>query len=103
MLFALFVVFIAYRILTPPSRESEPIASPDGSREARLRVVRFYDDHLTYKIQCRTAGKPAWIGLGQLVTNEHLFAETELRWSENSERLNLLFDGTSVWDHAFSR
>ena len=65
--FTLFIVFIAYKILTPPSDETARIASPDGTKTARLRTFYYYDNQPSYKIYYRDAGKKVWLNLLYLI------------------------------------
>lgn len=101
---AAFVIFIALRILTPPSDATEPVVSPDGSKEARLKTVFFYDNQPSYKIHWRESGKTAWLSLQNFpaVTNAPAGVEAELEWNETSDRVDFLLNGTSVWHHSFS-
>lgn len=102
--FTLFIVFIAYKILTPPSNETARIISPDGSKTARLRTFYYYDNQPSYKIYYREAGKRAWLNLLYLpaYTNAPSHAEADIEWSGDSDRLDFLINGTSIWHHAFS-
>lgn len=102
--FTLFVVFIAYRILTPPSDETARVEAPDGSKTARLRTFYYYDNQPSYKIYYREAGKKAWLNLLYLpaYTNApHESVEASLQWSTNSTQLDFLMNGSSIWHHVF--
>jgi len=48
-----FVLFVAFRIFTPPTEVIQRVTAPDGSREARLQHVFYYSDP-GYKISTRT-------------------------------------------------
>lgn len=102
--FVFFVVFIAYRILTPPSNETGPLKAPDGSKTARLKTFYYYDNQPSYKIYYREAGKRAWLNLLYLPahTNAPANAKADIAWSRDSDRLDFLIDGTSIWHHVFS-
>ena len=50
ILFGLFVIFIAYRILTPPSEVAQRADSPDGSKTARLKTEFYFDNQPSYRI-----------------------------------------------------
>jgi hypothetical protein len=105
LVFTLFVVFIAYKILTPPSNETARIESPDGSKTARLRTYYYYDNQPSYKIYYREAGKKAWLNLLHLPAYTNVppeSAEASLKWSSNSERIDFLMNGTSIWHHTFA-
>ncbi|MEA2068513.1 MAG: hypothetical protein U9P12_04870 [Verrucomicrobiota bacterium] len=101
--FTLFIVFIAYRILTPPSDETARIDSPDGTMTARLRTFYYYDNQPSYKIYYRERGNRAWLNLLYLpaYTNAPFDAEAGIEWNQGSDRLDFLIDGTSIWHHAF--
>jgi len=101
--FTLFVVFIAYRILTPPSDEPMRITSPDGSKTARLRTFYYLDHQPSYKIYYHETGHKVWLNLLYLpaYTNAPPDATAALAWSPDSSRLDFLINGTSIWDHAF--
>jgi hypothetical protein len=103
VVFTLFIAFIAYKILTPPSKETARAQAPDGSREARLHTVYYYANQPSYKIHYRETGKHAWLSLFHLptYTNAPPDAEATLEWSDDSDRLFLKLGGTSVWHHTF--
>ena len=104
IVFALFVIFIAYRILTPPSEETLVIDSPDGSKTARLKTEFYFDNQPSYKIYCRTADQKRWEALFYIPAFTNTPANThnpDLQWSENSSRLDFLISGTSIWHHSF--
>ena len=63
LVFTLFVVFIAYKILTPPSEETARRLSPDGTKTARLKTFYYYDQVPSYKIYYRETGNRAWLNL----------------------------------------
>ncbi|MDF7823962.1 hypothetical protein P4B35_08050 [Pontiellaceae bacterium B12227] len=103
--FTLFVVFIAYKILTPPSNETVRITSPDGSKTARLRTFFYYDNQPSYKVYYREEGKRVWLSLLSLPAYTNTPPEThqpDLKWSPDSGQIDLLLSGTSVWHHAFA-
>lgn len=102
--FTLFVVFIAYKILTPPSNETARIDSPDGSKTARLRTFYYYDNQPSYKIYYRETGKRAWLNLLYLPAYTNTppeQANASIEWSGGSERLDFLMNGSSIWHHVF--
>lgn len=101
----LFMLYIAYIILTPPSDITAEVPSPDGSKTARLRTVYYYDNQPSYKIHYRETGKTSWSGLYALPAYTNTppdQAKAELRWSDNSERLDFLMNGTSIWHRVFA-
>jgi hypothetical protein len=104
LFFVLFVVFIAYKILTPPSNERRAEA-PDGSMTAKLRTFYYYDNQPSYKVYYRETGKRAWLNLLYLpaYTNAPAGTAAGLEWSGDSDRLDFLIGGTSIWHHVFSQ
>lgn len=102
-LFTLFIIFVAFKILTPPSFELARVRSPDGQRTARLRKF-YYVSQPSYKIYYRDAGKLVWLNLLYLpsYTNiPHATASESITWSPDSEQLYFNINGTSIWSHAF--
>ncbi len=101
--FVLFIAFIAYKILTPPSTETARIESPDGSKTARLRTFYYYDNQPSYKIYYRETGKCAWLSLlhQPAYTNAPPEAKADIAWSADSERLIFRIGGTNIWQHVF--
>lgn len=102
-IFTLFVVFVAFKILTPPSQELARLPSPDGSKTARLRRF-YYTGEPSYKIYYREADKLVWLNLLYLpsYTNiPHQTAKPAVEWSADSERLDFIMGGTSIWHHDF--
>ena len=102
--FTLFVVFIAYKILTPPSNEAARVKSPDGSKTARLRTFYYYDNQPSYKVYYRDSGKRIWLNLLYLPAYTNTPAKTteaDLEWSADSEQLDFLINGSSIWHHVF--
>jgi hypothetical protein len=103
--FSLFVVFIAYKILTPPSDETVRIESPDGRKTARLRTFYYLDHQPSYKVYYRETGKHAWLSLLYLPAYTNIppeNASADLAWSPASDRIDFLMNGTSIWHHTFS-
>ncbi len=102
--FTLFIVFIAYRILTPPSDETARIDSPDGSKTARLRTFYYYDNQPSYKIYYRETGNKAWLNLLYLpvYTNAPPDAPAGIEWSTDSRKLYFNIDGSNIWSHTFA-
>jgi len=104
VLFAAFVLFIALRILTPPSEELEVKESPDGTRTARLLRYFYLDNQPSYKIYWRETPESSWLGLYHLPAYTNIppeSAEPALEWSRDSHRLDFLMNGTSIWHHVF--
>lgn len=106
ILFAFFVVFIAYKILTPPSDDAQRIDSPDGSKTARLKTEFYFDNQPSYHVYYRESGKRVWQKLYYLAAHTNAPAEEAdpgLQWSEDSSKLDFLMNGTAIWHHAFDR
>jgi len=102
-LFTLFIIFVAFKILTPPSSELAVVDSPDGSKTARLRKF-YYVSQPSYKIYYRDKDKLAWLNLLYLpsYTNvPHQTASESIEWSPDSDHLFFKINGTSVWSHTF--
>ena len=102
--FTLFICYVAFKILTPPSTEVARVASPDGSKTARLRKF-YYISQPSYKIYYRDTGTLAWLNLLYLPSYTNLPHETateSLEWSPDSENLYFKINGTAIWSHAFS-
>ena len=103
-LFTLFIVFVAYKILTPPSTELARVTSPDGSKTARLRKF-YYVSQPSYKIYYRETDKFIWLNLLYLpsYTNvPHESVTESIEWSPDSENLSFKINGTSVWSYVFT-
>jgi hypothetical protein len=103
--FILFIAYIAFKILTPPSDETVRITAPDGSKTARLRTFYYLDDQPSYKIYYREAGKTAWLNLLYLpayTNTPPALHQPDLQWSETSDQIDFLINGTSIWNHVFS-
>ena len=105
LFFAAFVVFIAFRILTPPSEDLDLVRSPDGTKTARLHRYFYFDNQPSYKIYYREKEKVAWLGLYHLPAYTNLppeRAKPSIEWSDDSRRLDFLMNGTSIWHHVFT-
>jgi len=101
--FTFFIVFVAFKILTPPSTELAVIDSPDGSKTVRLRKF-YYVSQPSYKIYYRESGKKGWLNLLYLpsYTNvPHETASESIEWSPDSEHLFFKINGTSIWSYTF--
>ena len=102
-IFTLFILFVAFKILTPPSEEVAIIAAPDGTKTARLRKF-YYTAQPSYKIYYHEADKRLWLNLLYLpsYTNvPHQTATEALEWSPDSETLFFKINGNTIWHHAF--
>ena len=101
--FTLFICFVAFKILTPPSTEVAMVDSPDGSKTVRVRKF-YYVSQPSYKIYYRETDKLVWLNLLYLpsYTNvPHETATESIEWSADSESLNFKINGTSIWSHSF--
>ena len=102
--FTVFVIFIAYKILTPPSNETVRLTSPDGSKTVRLRTFFYYDNQPSYKIYYRETGKKAWLNLLYLpvyTNSPPEMHQPDLQWNTTSDQIDFLINGTSIWYHTF--
>ena len=102
-IFTLFIAFVAYTILTPPSKEVALVVSPDGHRSAKLQKV-YYVTQPSYKIYCREEGQRLWLRLHHMpsYTNvPYATAVETLEWSPDSKHLFFSINGTTVWHYAF--
>ena len=86
--FTLFLLFVAFRILTPKSETLTKVESPDGTKTARLRRIHYVSEP-SYKIDVRERGKVVWLNLLYLpvCTNVPAGAAKTLQWSADSRRL----------------
>ncbi|MDH3981335.1 MAG: hypothetical protein OES84_00370 [Kiritimatiellaceae bacterium] len=104
LVFSLFVVFIAYKILTPPSDETARIDSPDGTKTARLKTEYYFDNQPSYRIFYREKDKKVWLKIYSLPAYTNLppeSAKPEIEWSADSTQLDFLMNGTSIWQYVF--
>ena len=102
-LFTLFIAFVAYTILTPPSEKVAVAISPDGRRSAKLERV-YYVAQPSYKIYYRETDKRLWLRLMHMssYTNvPYATAVETLEWSPDSQQLFFRINGTAVWHYAF--
>jgi hypothetical protein len=97
----LFMAFIAFRILTPPSHHLR-LDAPNGTHQARLKIFYYTEGIPSYKVYTRPAGTLLW--KNQLyypaftnTPNPH----AQLQWSSDSQRLYLLINGNSIWHQAY--
>lgn len=98
---AIFLAYLAYRILTPPVTLIQESSSPDGSRTLLLRKIYY------------TATPDISIALKHGIMRQtiHYFSPPEgnpeqprkyrLRWAPDSQGVFLQLNGTNVWAHQF--
>lgn len=95
-----FVLFVSFRIFTPPTKTVQILAAPDGSREARLQHV-YYTSKPGYKIATRK--NRLWRTVLYLpeYTNAPPTGDLKetLRWSEDSGVLFFDINGRPVWSY----
>ena len=96
-----FVLFISFRIFTPPTEEIQRATAPDGSREARLLLVYYYSEP-GYKVATRSGllwhtrlYLPEYRGEGPGPR------EASIRWSADSKQLFFEMNGKPVWRERF--
>jgi len=96
-----FVLFVAFRIFTPPTEVIQTLSAPDGSREARLMHV-YYTSDPGYKIATRR-GRFWHTALYLPEYKEDSSAEREavIRWSPDSKQLFFEINGKAVWRENF--
>lgn len=104
-----FVLFVAFRILTPPVKTVLVVAAPDGSREARLQHVYYYSKP-GFRISVRETPPDRspvfnpWNTVFYLPEYTNAPAgegDGRLRWSGSSSRLYFEIDGVTVWGREF--
>jgi hypothetical protein len=98
-----FVLFVSFRILTPPTKVVQQLTAPDGSREARLMHVFYYSDP-GYKVATRTGR--FWhthLSLPAYKDDSTPKRDAVLRWSLDSKRLYLDMNGSPIWGYDFEK
>ena len=93
----LFMFFIAFRILTPPSNNNVYNA-PNGTQQARLKTFYYTEGIPSYKVYTRSSGTLLWknqLYWPALTNTPNPVAH--LQWSSDSQRLDLLINGSSIW------
>lgn len=96
-----FVLFVSFRIFTPPTEVIQQISAPDGSRDARLVLVYYYSDP-GYKIATRT--RRLWhtqLYLPEYTGDAAAERKASLRWSADSTKLFFEMNGKPVWSEMF--
>ncbi len=96
-----FVLFVAFRIFSPPEKVILSVTSPDGCREARLLYVFYYSEP-GYRVSIRR--KIGWGTLYYLAEYPDVplkERDETLRWSHNSERLFFEVNGKKLWGYDF--
>ena len=93
----LFMFFIAFRILTPPSN-NKYYNAPNGTQQARLKTFYYTEGIPSYKVYTRPNGNLLWSNklYWPAFTNTPN-PVAHLQWSSDSQRLDLLINGTSIW------
>ncbi|MBN2685391.1 MAG: hypothetical protein JXR40_08945 [Pontiellaceae bacterium] len=98
-----FMLFVAYKILTPTHEKLMRVEAPDGSKTARLQRV-YYDHQPSYRIDYREPGKIVWLNLFDSPVQLSDSAEqpdAAITWSEDSTRIDFSINGTLVWQYFF--
>ncbi len=96
-----FVLFVSFRIFTPPTQTVQVLEAPDGSRAARLQRVYYVSDP-GFKVAVRE--RRFWHTLCYIPAAANGPAaepDEKLRWSADSKQLILEISGTPVWTHQF--
>jgi hypothetical protein len=95
----LFMTFIAFRILTPPSHNLL-LDAPNGTQQARLKTFYYTEDIPSYKVYTRPTGTLLWKNqLYYPAFTNTPNPKAQLQWSSDSQRLDLLINQTSIWHH----
>lgn len=97
-----FVLFVAFRIFTPPTKLIQTLSAPNGLHTARLMNVYYYSDP-GYKISMRRGGG-LWhtvLYLPEYTGNETGKREATLRWSPDSKHLYFDMNGKPIWSESF--
>lgn len=94
-----FTLFVSFRIFTAPTKTVQILASPDGSREARLQYV-YYSSRPGFKVATRE--HRLWHTLFYL--SEYTNAPPDevkgsLHWSDDSERIYFDINGKPEWSY----
>ena len=96
-----FVLFVAFRIFSAPTKVVQTLTAPDGSREARLLHVFYYSEP-GYKVAVRKGR--LWHTLFYLPEYPEVplkERDETLRWSFDSEQLIFEVNGKRVWGYDF--
>ena len=96
-----FVLFIAFRIFSPPEKVILSVTSPDGTHEVRLLHVFYYSEP-GYRVSVRR--KIGWGTLFYLAEYPDVSAkdrEEKLIWSSDSEQLFFEVNGKRLWGYDF--
>lgn len=94
-------MYVALRILVPPSWMIQRLDSPDGSRSARLLRTRYVSRE-NLVVQARDRWGLRTLFYSPSLTNDFRVDLGErLYWSEDSRRLFLRVEGRPVWGYDF--
>lgn len=98
---AIGLVFVALRILVPPSWVVQRLDSPDGRRSAQLLRTQYLRQSLVVRL--REGGLWQTAFYSAPVTNDYRVDLGErLVWSRDSARVSLRVGGQFVWGHDFA-
>lgn len=98
-----FVLFVAFRIFTPPAKTVQILVAPDGRREARLQHIYYYSKP-GFKIAVRE--RRLWHTLFYLPEYTNAPAgelKGKLSWSLGSDKLYFDINDKPVWGYDFSQ
>ncbi|MCC7300429.1 MAG: hypothetical protein IT583_05070 [Verrucomicrobia bacterium] len=96
-----FVLFVSFRIFTPPVKTVQILASPDSVREARLQHVYYYSKP-GFKIAVRD--HRLWhtvFYLSEYTNAPAGILKENLRWSPDSEKIYFDINDKPVWGYDF--
>jgi hypothetical protein len=94
-----FVLFVSFRIFTPPAKTVQILAAPDGRRAARLQHIYYYSKP-GFKIAVRE--RRLWHTLFYLPEYTNAPAgelKGNLSWSPDSKKLYFDINGKPVWSY----
>jgi len=97
-----FMLFVAYKILTPPTDVLDIKTSPDGKIVARLRAIYYLSDPV-YKIDYHQVDHWAWRNLYLRSNQLYSPSSLTLKWEEDSKVLFLFSRRKMVWKYSFEK
>ena len=95
------ILWIALKILVPPSWVIQQLDSPDGTRSARLLRTRYLHENFVVRVKAGASWRTAY--LSPTITNDFRMDLGErLSWSPDSGRVYFRLNGKPVWGYDFS-
>jgi hypothetical protein len=96
----LFMLFVAYKILTPRAEVLMQVVSPDGKNVARLRVI-YYSSDPVYKIDYHATQEWAWRCVFIHSIESASPKTVSIKWSKNSKEIGLFLHEKPFWKYEF--